>query len=214
MTLASDLRKFALTVHVVVSVGWVGAVASFLVLSTVGLVSADAQLVRASCVAMELTYRSVIVPLGLISLATGIISSLGTDWGLFRHYWVLVKLLLTVAAVVLMLVHTQPVGRMAAVATEKALSAADLAGLRFQLVTYAGAALVALIFATALSTYKPRGRTGHGARKLLTRGTVPRQTSTAATGISSNLGLKILLGVLGAMIVMFATVHLAGVHDH
>jgi hypothetical protein len=214
LTLAPDLRKFALTAHVVTSVAWVGVVASFLALAIAGLVSAEVQFARASSVAMDFTYRSAVIPLGLVSLATGIISSLGTDWVLFRHCWVLVKLLLTVAAVLLMLVHMQPVGHMAAVAAENTPSDADLARLRIQLVAYAGAALAALVFATALSTYKPRGRTGYGVRKLLGHGTAQRETGTAATGIGPSLGLKILLGVLIAMIVMFATVHLASLHHH
>src|SRR6266700_1571983 len=104
MTLTAGLRKFALTLHVVASVGWIGAVAVFLALAVVGLVSPDIAHVRASYVAMDLTYESVIIPLGLASLVTGVISSLGTEWGLFRYYWVLVKLLLTVPAIMLMLV--------------------------------------------------------------------------------------------------------------
>lgn len=82
MTLAPALRKLTLTVHVIVSVGWVGIVAGFLALAIVGLVSTDALFVRASYVAMDFTYRTVVVPLGLTSLITGVILSLGTEWGL------------------------------------------------------------------------------------------------------------------------------------
>src|SRR5215469_14007198 len=109
MMMPSDLRKFALTVHVVASVGWAGAVASFLALAIAGLFSADVQLVRASYLAMDLTYRAVVIPLGLASLITGLVSSLSTEWGLLRHYWVLVKLLLTIPASILMFVHVPPV---------------------------------------------------------------------------------------------------------
>jgi hypothetical protein len=165
MTMAPDLRKFALTVHVIVSVSWAGAVAAFLVLAIAGFVSPDTQLVRGSYLAMDLTYGSVVVPLGLASLVTGLISSLGTEWGLLRHYWVLAKLVLTVPASVLMLVHVQPVRHMASVAGSTMRSGADLSGLRMHLVVYAGAALLVLLVATALSTYKPRGRTWHGARR-------------------------------------------------
>src|SRR5260370_38014 len=91
MTMPPDLRKFALTVHVMVSVGWAGAVAAFLTLAVAGLVSPDIQLVRASYLAMDLTYRIMVIPLGLASLATGLVSSLATEWGLLRHYWVVVK---------------------------------------------------------------------------------------------------------------------------
>lgn len=166
MTLTLALRKFALTAHVIVSVGWIGVVAGFLALAIVGLVSPDVQLVRASYVAMDFTYRAVVTPLGLASLATGIISSLSTDWGLFRHYWVVVKLLLTVPAVWLMLVHLEPVAHAARAASEMTLSGDDLAGLRVQLIVYAVAALLVLLTATGLSTFKPRGRTRYGTRKL------------------------------------------------
>ena len=177
-----DLRKFALTVHVIVSVSWVGAVAVFLALALAGLVSPDIQLVRASYLAMDLTYRSVVIPLGLASLITGLVSSLGTEWGLVRHYWVLVKLLLTIPASILMLVHVQPVRYMAGAAAATMLSSADLSRLRMQLVEYAGAALVVLLVATALSTYKPRGRTGYGARKLEQRSKSPRHVEFKAAG--------------------------------
>jgi hypothetical protein len=156
-----SLRKFLLTLHVVASVGWVGAVTVFLALAVVGLLSTDPEVVRASYIAMDLTYRTVIVPLGLASLATGVVSSLGTDWGLFRYYWIVVKLLVTVPAIVLMLVHMQPVGDMPDLASTTTPLSADVSGLRIKLVAYAVAALLVLLVATALSTYKPRGRTGY-----------------------------------------------------
>jgi len=165
MSMAPDLRKFALTVHVIVSVSWAGAVAAFLALAIAGLVHPDVQLVRASYLAMDLIYRAVVIPLGLGSLATGLVSSLVTEWGLLRHYWVLMKLVLTIPASILMLVHAPPVGHMAGAAVATRLSSTDLSGLRIQLVVYAGTALLVLLVATALSTYKPRGRTWYGARR-------------------------------------------------
>ena len=163
--LAPGLRRFALTIHIIASVGWVGAVAGFLALAIAGLVSADVELVRASYVAMDFIYRTVVIPCGLVSLITGVVSSLGTDWGLLRHYWIVVKLLLTVPAVWLMLVHIQPVRYAAHVASAATVAGADLDGLRSQLVLYAVTALAVLLTATALSIYKPRGRTRYGVRK-------------------------------------------------
>ena len=160
MTVAAGLRKFALTLHVVASVGRIGIVAGFLALAIAGLVSSDANLVLASYLAMDFSYRTVIIPLGLASLVTGLICSFVTDWGLFRHYWVAVKLALTMPAIILMLVHVGPVKRAARVTAATIWPGADLSGLRLQLVGEASAALVALLVATALSTYKPRGRIG------------------------------------------------------
>jgi hypothetical protein len=88
-------------------VGWLGAVAGFLALAVAGLTSQDAQTVRAAYVTMELTGWFVLVPLALASLLTGLVQSLGTTWGLFRHYWVLAKLLINVFATIVLLLYTQ-----------------------------------------------------------------------------------------------------------
>ncbi|HUF36358.1 MAG TPA: hypothetical protein VMN37_10435, partial [Gemmatimonadales bacterium] len=63
------------------------------------------------------------------------------------------------------LVHMQPVGHLARVVAETTLARGELAGLRVQLVADAGAALLALLAATALSVYKPRGMTPYGRRR-------------------------------------------------
>jgi len=165
MNMTTRGRKVALTAHVTSSVGWLGAVAGFLALAIAGAASQDARIVPAAYLAMDLTYWYVIVPLGIASLLTGLVSSLGTDWGLFRHYWVLVKLLLTIPLTILLLVHTQPVSYMAREGVQRTLSGDDLGGLRIQLAAYAGAALLVLLVATALSVYRPRGMTGYGARR-------------------------------------------------
>src|SRR5713226_2479378 len=159
------LRKFALTAHVGSSVGWLGAVAGFLALAVAGLSVQDAQRVRAAYLAMELITWSVIVPLSLASLLTGLVSSLGTRWGLFRHYWVLAKLLLTFVATMVLLLHAQATSRVATAAAETILSGADLRGLRIQLAADAGAALLVLLVNTTLGVYKPRGLTRYGWRK-------------------------------------------------
>lgn len=165
MTMTPGLRKFMLTAHVVASVGWLGSVAVGLALTVAGLTSQDAQMVRAAYLALELTARFVIVPLSLASLLTGLVQSLGTIWGLFRHYWVIFKLLITVLATILLQVHLQPIGYMADVAAGTALAGADLRELRIDLVVRAGLAVLALLVATTLSVYKPQGMTPYGRRK-------------------------------------------------
>ncbi|MDU0372244.1 hypothetical protein ACFST9_13715 [Hymenobacter monticola] len=160
MTLAPTLRKFMLTAHITFSVGWLGAVAVFLALAITGLTSSDALLVRTAYLAMGLSGWFIIVPSSLAALATGVVQALGTPWGLFKHYWVLVKLVLTVGATLLLLLHMQPVTYLAEVAAKTDLSVTDLRGLRLQLLADAAAALVVLLAATAISVYKPWGRIG------------------------------------------------------
>lgn len=157
-------RKLVLTAHVTFSVGWFGAVAAFLALAIGGLVSHDAEVVRASYLAMAVIGWFVIVPLGVGSLLVGVVQSLGTEWGLLRHYWVLVKLVLTIAALALLLVHMRLVDHVSSIAAATGLSAGDLRGLRIQLVGDASGALVVLLVNTVLSIYKPRGMTRRGRR--------------------------------------------------
>jgi hypothetical protein len=165
MTMRPAFRDFALTAHVTSSVGFLGAVAGFLALAIAGLASQDTQLVRAAYVANGLTARFVVAPLCFASLLTGLVMSLGTRWGLFRHYWVLVKLLLTVLTTLFLMNQMAPISQIAAVAAEAPLSAADFRVLRNSLVVHAGSGLLVLIVTTTLSVYKPPGMTRYGWRK-------------------------------------------------
>jgi hypothetical protein len=162
MTMTVGVRKFALTAHVASSVGWLGAVVAYLALVIAALTSQDAQRVRAAWIAMELTGWFVIVPLALASLLTGLVQALGTTWGLFRHYWVLFKLLLTVLATIVLLLHMPTVSFLAGVAVET--DSAHLGGLPGELL-HAGGGLLVLLVTTTLSVYKPRGMTPYGWRK-------------------------------------------------
>lgn len=180
MAMSPKTRKLALTAHVTVSVGWMGAVAAFLALSIVGLNSPDVQTVRSAYSAMNLIGWSVIVPLGVLSMPTGLIMSFGTEWRLFRHYWVVGKFIITLIATALLLLHMQPVGHLARVVSETTLASGELAGLRIQMVADAVGAMVALMAATALSVYKPRGVVGGGRSGLASRWITPRKMVLAA----------------------------------
>ena len=163
--MSPGLRRFALTAHVVSSVGWLGAVIAFLALAIAGLVSDDAQVVRAVYLAAEPLTWFVLVPFALASLLTGIVQALGTRWGLFRHYWVVFKLLINVGATVVLLMYTQTVGFFAGLAAEPTAGLGELRGPTF--VLHSSAALVLLLAATVLAVYKPRGLTPYGRRKQL-----------------------------------------------
>jgi hypothetical protein len=162
--LSPSLRRLALTVHIVVAVGWLGAVLSFLALAVTGLVGSAAQTVRAAYLAASVITGAVIVPVSLAALLSGLVMALGTPWGLVRHYWVLVKFLLTVVAVALLLLHTQPIGLVATVAAERPLAPAELQRVRIRIAADAGAAVVLLLTTTTLSVDKPRGLTPFGQR--------------------------------------------------
>jgi hypothetical protein len=162
MTMPPGLRKFALTAHLTFSVGWIGAVVAYLALGVAAVRSQDAQTVRAAWIAMELTGWFVIVPLALAALLTGLVMALGTPWGLFRHYWVLIALVLTILATVVLLLHMPTVSSAADAA--RAADGAHPAGRGGDLL-HPGLGLVVLLVITVLNVYKPRGLTRYGWRK-------------------------------------------------
>lgn len=165
MIMGPGLRKFVLTVHVVVSVGWIGAVMAYTVLDLAVATSQGVDTLRASYVAMELVTMRAIVPLAFASLGTGLVVSLGTKWGLFRHYWVLVSLVLTIIAVIVLVSETRVISNYAAVARDPGGSDDEVRSLGNTLVHSIGGLLVLLVV-LVLNMYKPRGLTPYGERKL------------------------------------------------
>ncbi len=155
----ANVRKLALTAHITLSVGWLGAAGCSLALALAGFESRDPQLVRAAYVALDITTTWITIPLSFASLASGVLQSWLTPWGLLRHYWVLVKLLLTTFATVLLFVHARPIRELALQAGLGTLSGNDLRGAQVHLIFDAAAAVITLALATTLSVYKPRGLT-------------------------------------------------------
>jgi len=166
MTMSPRVRKFALIVHLTFSVGWIGAVVAFLALVFAARSSQDEQTLRAAWLAMESVGWFAIVPLAFASLLTGLVMSLGTKWGLFRHYWVLISLVLTILAIGVLLSNMQTVSFFAGVAAE--MDSADAGELRGGLqgeLLHAGLGLLVLLVIQVLNVYKPQGMTRYGQRK-------------------------------------------------
>ena len=151
-----------LTAHVTASVGWLGALAVFLAHALASLLSRDEQTVRGLSLAMGMAAWFVILPLSLASLTTGLAQALGTAWGLFRHYWIFFKLLLTAVATIVLLLKLQPISYLADAAVEATFSSTDLIGLRTSLMVHAAGGLLVLLAAAALAVYKPVGMTRWG----------------------------------------------------
>jgi hypothetical protein len=201
-------RKFALLAHIAISISWIGAVGCFLALAIAGLTSPNALIARAAYPAMELISWFVIVPLCFAALATGLIQSLGTPWGLFRHYWTVAKLMLTAGATLLLMAHMYPIMRMSAIAGESALSPGENGGLRIQLVGDAALALIVLLATAMLGIYKPWGRIRLGLQRMHESSAEP--VSRASSG--RPWGLYVVLGLVG-IVILAVSLHLGG-GDH
>lgn len=158
------LRKLALATHLSFSVGWLGAVAAYLTLDVTVATAQEPQTLRAAWIAMGLVVSWAIVPLAFASLVTGLVMSLGTKWGLFRHWWVLISLLLTVAATLVLLSEAGVITHAAAIAADPATSDAELRRVPPTLPHSVGGLGVLLVI-QVMNVYKPQGLTPYGWRK-------------------------------------------------
>jgi hypothetical protein len=160
MTFAPALLRFTLTTHLTSSIGWIGAVLVFLALAAIGLSSQDERTVRGAYLVMAPAAWFVLVPLAHASLFSGIALSLGTHWGLIRHYWVVLKLAITVFATVILIIYMGTFRQMAGVAVDPVV---ELGLVRNPSpLVHSFLALVLLVTATVLAVYKPFGMTPYG----------------------------------------------------
>ena len=191
-------RRALLTAHIVFSVGWIGAVATFLALNIVALTTARDEIARSMYIAMNVAGLYVIVPASLLTVATGIVQGLGTQWGLWRHRWVATKLVLGILATFALLLHQFTAVRTAA---HHAELGTDAHAIGIQLVADASLATVLLIVATILSVFKPWGLTHYGQRL--------RDESKPAVGLSlsAKLGIAAAIALIATIAILHATGH-------
>ena len=137
--------------------------------------------------------------------------------------WVTTKLVLTLGAIILLLLHqfTAVEGAARLVAQGTVGTLPELGRFGIQLVGDASAAVVVLLVVTVLGVYKPWGRTAYGRRMLeLARGGPEGTRATAAAGRhrsvtemggpSTPIGVKILIAVIALLVIVFVALHLAG----
>lgn len=155
-------RRALLVAHVGTSVGWLGAIGASLALAVVALATTDPTVTNAVLVVLEPLGWAALVPLSLASLVSGVVQSLVSPWGLVRHYWVLIKLLMNVLAVGVLLLYMQTLAELAHLARASAVGGA--VSRSASPVVHGAAAIALLVVALVLSVYKPRGRTGWGLR--------------------------------------------------
>ena len=218
MAFAPALRRFTFTTHVATSVGWIGAVLVFLALAAIGLSSRDEQTVRGAYLVMAPAAWLVLVPLAHAALVSGIALSLGTPWGLIRHYWVALKLVITAFSTVILLIYMNTFRQMAGLAADPVV---ELGLVRNPSpLLHAILALVLVLTATVLAIYKPFGMTPYGARQQMRASPgAPGLVSAPSQAIAARKPRRweYLLWIVGlAILALIVVSHLlgSGAHGH
>ncbi|MEU9336930.1 DUF2269 domain-containing protein [Streptomyces sp. NPDC048290] len=160
MKLSRPARRASLVVHVVASASWLGLSLGLLALGTTAAGTGNAVTVEASVRSMKLFADWLLLPIALLTLASGLLLALGTPWGLARHRWVFTKFWLTLATTTATVFALRPGvdAAVTAVAAGHALPDATevLAGPVVSLTAY--------VFMTGVSLLKPWGLTRRGRR--------------------------------------------------
>ncbi len=209
------LRRFTFTAHLTSSLGWLGAALAFLAFAVIGFTADDPVKVRGAYLLMAPAAWFVLIPLAHASLLSGIVLSLGTTWGLFRYYWVALKLGITVFATAILLIYMGTFQEMAGVAADPVV---DLAAVRdASPIVHGTLALVLLVAATVLGVYKPFGMTGYGTRKLDERrfaatATFAREATESVLEDRDNPVWTYVAGAIAIGLALFIVIlHLTGV---
>lgn len=175
--LPKPYRRVLLTLHVISSVGWLGLSLANISLAVTVTTTSDPVIQHASFRVLELVGTTVILPISLTAFVTGVLASLGTQWGLLRYRWVLIKFALTLVAVLLTFLSLLP-GLHAATALVDATAPDRLADVDSSgLLSAAFVSTSMYTFSVVLSIFKPWGRTRWGVKALA--GDRPRAAARA-----------------------------------
>jgi hypothetical protein len=160
--LSPSFRKCVLVLHAVSGIGWMGVDIALFLLLLNALTTTNATEAISGYTAVSLIVRIAVPPLCLGVLGTGLLLGWGTQWGLFRYWWVFVKLLLSLAMTVLVFVALVPtVESLPVIANSSTADAVreTLGPLTIQLMFPPAVSFGLLSVATVLPIFKPRGFT-------------------------------------------------------
>lgn len=154
------LRKTVLSVHLITSIGWIGADLCLLALGVTGVVTDDVMLAGSAYRAAGVMASWVVIPAAVGSLLTGVLLAVGSKWGLVRYWWVATSLVITTVMVMLAFFSLTPGLEDAASKVADAGTRGDaLTGSeRQQLMLVPVYALVLLLSVTVINVFKPWGR--------------------------------------------------------
>ena len=104
-TLSAPWRKLLLSLHVATTVSALG---TDLVLLTLGIASLGGADPRTIYPAAHLVSVWLTAPLAVLSLATGLLLGWLSQWGVFKYWWVIIKLTITIGLIGIVLFVVVP----------------------------------------------------------------------------------------------------------
>lgn len=162
MKLNVNQRNWLLSLHIASGGLWFGtALCSVALALSVGTLNAGNTLYGIN-IARNFMGEYLIVPSAVLSVITGVLLCSFTNWGFFKHYWVMTKQLVTLVLIVVGSVWLGPLTKEMTALSETGYSKViqDSNYLSLQSIVTLGGALqtLALMAIIVVSTVKPWGR--------------------------------------------------------
>jgi uncharacterized membrane protein len=148
-------RRALLSMHVISSVGLLGASSALLLLAITAASTSDPELAHSAYRFMSMFGFVFGIPLSFSALITGVVLGLGSKWGVLRYPWVTIKLGLLLTTI---LSGALVIGRVSEQMAD------GTGGSETQLLVAGAYNVVALVTSTILSIYKPGRRRGPARR--------------------------------------------------
>ncbi|MFI2618916.1 DUF2269 domain-containing protein [Streptomyces sp. NPDC018584] len=161
MKLSRPARRATLVVHVIGAACWLGLTLGLVALALTAITTDASAAVEASVRSMKVFADWLVLPLALVTLVSGLVLSLGTQWGLARHRWVYTKFWLTLATTLASALALRPGVDESAATVSAGNPVTDTA----DLIAGPLISLSAYLFMTVLSVLKPWGLTRRGQKQ-------------------------------------------------
>jgi len=171
-------KQAIIIIHVLSVVCWLGGALAMLLLGMYMLQAENGDQLYYTLENMHLIDVVFIRYTALVTVLTGIALSVWTNWGLFKYYWILIKLVLTLLLIGFGIVYMEAwlshVVRIASQARFLAFSDAAFMNRSYSLIGGALANIISLVFMTAISYFKPFGKINAKARPSKPRAAASR----------------------------------------
>lgn len=93
-------RRWLLLLHLLFCAIMFGGAMVFLILSITAVSTNDESILKACYISMHMLAKTSVRASAIGALVTGVLLSVLTQWGLFKHYWIIAKEGLTILAII------------------------------------------------------------------------------------------------------------------
>jgi uncharacterized membrane protein len=155
-------KQLIVALHVISAASWIGGTMGLILLLIYLKSAANGEQLAYTLSSMEVIDDNLLKYPALLTLLTGVLLSVWTQWGLVKHYWVAIKLVLTVATIMMGILFldnwTASLGEMI-----EDMGLATLQSREFQttwssIIVMAGFNLASLLLMVFITYFKPFGK--------------------------------------------------------